>query len=1016
MLSTRRHGLGHRRLPVVFWPVVLVLLIAPALSAGLELQTPSAPIGKPDATNSIAAQLHRSPIPFLPVHVHPLGDPVPATVNPTAYYNSEPAPMGIGDFGVGLGGNPYTYNTTEFLGNFSWQSLNMNNGGVTTFTDQLNVVLYFVEGGISYAYWIQDVAFMDSNTGELTFENNIWNFSASGCLSNSAVSGNGTVYPYSGCQGYYAVGASSQPGADEFMPSPGDFSLFVRSYLSTAGVPEVAFEYWDGVTSWEVTYDNVVWPWATVGLSDYGFYVDGNTTAPNGIFYDAELTIGGPGGGAATIAQTVTNIGSRLFYWNGHNLEAPRSVWNFGSDTAEAVSNVQSFFTHDSDGTPHTTQLNGTARNATPARAYDQGRVGTLSISAPGYPSGTVAVNGTNWSFRADQATFTLAPGLYRVWVNSSGQHNNLGLCQIQAGQTTAVTLPSACGLSVGTPMGTPSAVDVGQSVVFLATLLNPGSGGDTYNWGSLAAGLNCSPSTTDSISCRPTAPGTYAVSVTVTDSDSQSNMSGTLEFTVDSDPVVGTPSANPTTVETGAAVTFTASPSGGSGGYSYGWTHLPTPCTAASSASPTCHPSTSGTYAVSVRVTDSNGWGVTSSTLDYTVATGPSVSIPIATPAGPIDLGGQANFSATASGGVSPYSYTWQDLPAGCTSTNLPTLECRPTASGSKSVTVSVTDSLGGQVTSGILSFTVNAAVKIGSVTSSPVAIDLGRNVTLSALGVTGGSGIYNYSWTNLPSGCSTANHPSIVCTPSKTGTFEPSVTARDTLGGNATASTSFIAVPDPSVGSIGASRASADLGQTVNYSAQAVSGGIGGYRYVWNGLPTGCSSKNSSKLVCTPTGIGKFSITVSVTDADHVSGNLTIPYVVYAVPVAATPTVSSGSPFVGQTFDLTARGTPGSGNLSYAWTGLPPGCSSANSSTISCNPTLNGTFGIVVTVRDSNGGSSTSSALSLTVEPRVLAPASTEPLYLLVAGLVVLAGVVAAVVVVVARRRKRAPPASSG
>src|SRR5208282_425737 len=119
---------------------------------------------------------------------------------------------------------------------------------------------------------------------------------------------------------------------------------------------------WDGVTSYEVTYDNVVWPWAHSVTFDHGFYVDGNATAPSGNFYDAELSIGGPGGGSATIAQSVTNIGSRLFLWNGHNLEAPRSVWNFGADTAEAISNVQSFFTHDPDGTPHTTQLNGTAR------------------------------------------------------------------------------------------------------------------------------------------------------------------------------------------------------------------------------------------------------------------------------------------------------------------------------------------------------------------------------------------------------------------------------------------------------------------------------------------------------------------------------------------------------------------------------------------------------------------------------------------------------------------------------
>ena len=53
---------------------------------------------------------------------------------------------------------------------------------------------------------------------------------------------------------------------------------------------------------------------------------------------------------------------------------------------------MQSFFSHDSGGTPLTTQLNGTARNATPAQVYDQGRVGELAISAPALASGSVSV------------------------------------------------------------------------------------------------------------------------------------------------------------------------------------------------------------------------------------------------------------------------------------------------------------------------------------------------------------------------------------------------------------------------------------------------------------------------------------------------------------------------------------------------------------------------------------------------------------------------------------------------
>ena len=100
-------------------------------------------------------------------------------------------------------------------------------------------------------------------------------------------------------------------------------------------------------------------------------------------------------------------------------------------------------------------------------------------------------------------------PGSYDVWVNSSSQHNHLGLCVILAGETTSVTLPGTCAPEVSTPAGVPVSADVEQSVTFHTTLLGAGSGGDTYDWSSLAAGLGCTPSTSDSISCIPTIPGT---------------------------------------------------------------------------------------------------------------------------------------------------------------------------------------------------------------------------------------------------------------------------------------------------------------------------------------------------------------------------------------------------------------------------------------------------------------------------------------------------------------------------
>jgi len=388
-------------------------------------------------------------------------------------------------------------------------------------------------------------------------------------------------------------------------------------------------------------------------------------------------------------------------------------------------------------------------------------------------------------------------------------------------------------------------------------------------------------------------------------------------------------------------------------------------------------------------------------------------VSGPVAVPSSPIDLGTQVNFSVVVGGGVRPYSYSWQSLPAGCSSSDSAYLICVPTAAGVSSVAVSVTDAVGGQVTSGSLSFHVNAALVLGSVSSSPTVTDLGGTVTFTALGVSGGGGAYAYAWSGLPPGCTPIDSASVSCQPSGTGSFAPAMTLTDPDGGNVTASTHVTILPDPTVGSIGVSLRITDVNQTVAYFAEHVSGGVGGYSYAWTGLPTGCTSANSSILTCTPIAAGNFSVKLTVTDAARFSGAVTLEYLIRPLPTVTVPTASAASIVVGQTFDLTVNATPGSGNLSYTWSGLPPGCASVNSSTLVCDPTTNGTFLVVVTVKDSNGGSSISTGLSLVVEPRPASSASIDE-YLWIGGAVALVVAVVAAVVVARRRRKSPPPSS--
>ena len=1002
-----------------FASLVAILVTAGALVVPLgALGAPAPPTSEhpaaPRAGVAPASEGGRAPIPFLPVRVHPIGLAAPATVDPNGYYSSEPAPMGIADFGVGANGQPYEYNSTEFLGNFSYRSLDLEADSNYQYSDQLNVVLEFVQNGHNYAYWIQDVAIVDSSTMEIGFEDNIWNFTTS-CLNNTGVSGNGTVYPYSGCEGYYAVSATTQPGAYRTLPSPGDYGLLVRSYRGAHAEPEVAFEYWDMVTNHYVTYDNVVWPWAKTVSADNNFLVDGNLYNPIGLFYDAEFSLGGPGNGAATQAENATHATSRLLYWNGHNFEAPPAVWNFGANTAEAVSNIQSIFTSDAAGLPLTLQLNGTARNATPEQAYTQNRVGTLAISAPGIAAGTVAIPGDTWAFVNDSATLTLVPGTYHVWVNSSSASHDLGECEIKAKATLNVTDTGSCGPEVSTPTASPSGVDVAQSVTFHSTLVASGTGGDTYAWKTAPSGLGCTASSSLSLSCTPSDSGSYSVNVTVTDSGGQSATSASLSFSVDSDPSVATPSPSRASAETGQPVTFTAAPKGGATPYNYSWSGLPGPCTGAGTASPTCTPATAGSYSISVAVTDANDFRVVSASLSFTVLSGPYAPVPSASPADSIDVGQAVTFWSNASGGSGDYTYAWSGLPIGCLSVSAPEVRCVPSDAGAASVSVNVTDSDGGRAASGPLPYPVDADPSIASVRATPSAVDVGQEIELNVSGLSGGAAPFDFDWTGLPTGCSASDVSTISCDPSAPGDGTASVTVTDSNGLSVNGTVGYSVYSDPSVAALVGSRASADVGQAVTFDVQGAGGGQAPYRYDWTGLPPGCAVSDMPDIDCVPSGPSAGVVSVYVTDADNFTVSASVPFTAYEDPTVSAPTASPTTGAVGESVTFSAATTSGSGSLEFAWAGLPPGCAAANASYISCSPSAAGRYAVSVTVTDSDGVSAVSAGLTYEVSS---APTGGAPLtglegYALFGGLLALAAASLALLAH-AVRRGRAPRAS--
>ncbi|MGA8711206.1 MAG: PKD domain-containing protein [Thermoplasmata archaeon] len=554
-------------------------------------------------------------------------------------------------------------------------------------------------------------------------------------------------------------------------------------------------------------------------------------------------------------------------------------------------------------------------------------------------------------------------------------------------------------------PSPSPGSVDAGQSVTFSTSTTLGAPGTDTYAW-TTPVGLACAASITNSITCPNPAAGTYDVSVNATDSNGGVSASQTLSsFVVYSVPVTtSTPSPSPTSglIDVGQTVTFTTSAGGGSGGYTYAWTQSDSDfgCNLASTVDTiACTPTVAGPYTVSVAATDTNGVSsATGTSASFVVDTVPTVTTPNPSIASTgIDVGQSVTFTTSASGGSGGYTFAWtqSDPNFGCVLGATDTITCTPTVAGSYTVSVNATDS------NGATSATVTSSSYV--VDTSPTAttpspslasghIDVGQAVTFTT-SASGGSGGYTYAWTQSSSnfGCVLGATHTITCTPTVAGTYTVSVNATDSNGGISTTVTSasylvhtvpVTTTPAPSIASSGI-----DVGQTVTFTTSA-SGGRGGYTFTWTQSDAnfGCNvASTTTTMACTPTVAGTYTVSVFATDSNGVSSatETSASFVVDTVPTVTTPnpSIASTGIDVGQSVTFTTSASGGSGGYTFVWTQSDPnfGCVLGATDTVTCTPTVAGSYTVSVNSTDSNGGSSTTVAsASFTVDTL---PTATTP-----------------------------------
>ena len=347
---------------------------------------------------------------------------------------------------------------------------------------------------------------------------------------------------------------------------------------------------------------------------------------------------------------------------------------------------------------------------------------------------------------------------------------------------------------------------------------------------------------------------------------------------------------------------------------------------------------------------------------LSINVSTPPLTITTASLPAGAVLTAYSQTLAVT--GGTPPYTWrvTSGSLPGGLTLASSGNISGTPTAAGTFTIQVAVSDSQQGSA-SGSFTIKINSAALVVITTTSLPAGTVGTAYTATTLAATGGTPPYTWSVGSgsLPSGLSIASGV-ISGTPAAAGSFTFQVTVTDSQQATATGTftiritaaalvitTTFL--PAGTVGTVYTATTLAATGGTPPYTWSVAPGST---------LPGGLSLSSAGVVSGTPSVAGTFPVTLQVTDSAQVAA--TKSYSI-AVAAAAAPlsiftnqvSVPSGQAGVAYTETFAATG----GTTPYSWYitagALPPGLNlNQSTGSVTGTPTAAGTFTFTVEVAD--------------------------------------------------------------
>ncbi|RJS21998.1 endonuclease [Corallococcus sp. H22C18031201] len=322
-----------------------------------------------------------------------------------------------------------------------------------------------------------------------------------------------------------------------------------------------------------------------------------------------------------------------------------------------------------------------------------------------------------------------------------------------------------------------------------------------------------------------------------------------------------------------------------------------------------------------------------------------------------------------SAAGGRGPYHWGLSSgaLPAGLSLVDTGSLEGAPTAAGTASFVLRVTDADGFSDARAV-SVSLYRPPAITSATPLPDAY-LFEPYTHVVTAVDGKAPRTFTVTGALPSGLSLSSEGSLSGVPSTSGTgLSVALTVTDANGRTASRTVALSIYTAPTVTS--ASLPIAVLGQPYSATLTASGGKTGlSWAVTSGGLPVGLSLSSSGVLSGTPTGdAATFSATFTVTDANGHTASRALTLTLTSPLSVTTTTLADAT--VGQPYSVTLAASGGRLPRTWSFSGaLPVGLSLSPDGVLSGTPSVQGQASFLVIVRDANNLSD-SRTLSLAVK----------------------------------------------